>query len=142
MGAGVAPLSGLTVSQAAVSLSVKAAVPLVAVSVTWVEVFPPSGTVRGTGPSGFHARAGAWFATVKVALTTSAPPAARSRAAVMTWAPSATWAVLNGCAAPPAAVPAKSKGALFSVWRGVPVIPGLSRKKRTRVTPVSGPVKT
>ena len=109
--AGVDPVVGLTVSQEAVSVSVKAAAPLVALSVTWLEVFPPPGTVRLTGPPGFHARAGTWFATVKVALTTSVPPVDRSRAAVMTWEPLATCAVLNGCAVPLDAVLAKSKGA-------------------------------
>jgi hypothetical protein len=67
------------------------------------------------------------FETVKVAWTTSVPPARRSTAAVITWLPSGTVLVLNAFGAPFGVPPAKSHGALFSIWRGEPSICGSSR---------------
>src|SRR2546430_4028066 len=94
---------------------------------------------RGVSP---RTEAHAQSPTVKVAVTTSVPPALLSIAAVIVCEPLAMVVVLVGLAVPLAAVPAKSQGPAPSVWRGVPLICGLSSQKRTRVTPLAGEVNT
>ena len=85
---------------------------------------------------------GAALLTVKLELSTSVPPALLSTAAVIVCEPFAMVVVLVGLAVPFVAVPAKSQGPAPSVWRGVPLICGLSSQKRTRVTPLAGEVNT
>ena len=143
---GAAPLEGWTVSQAALEVVVIVGVVLLVVVIATVWV---AGEAAPCWPLklsvvGVALRAGgggARLATVKLAVSVWTP-ALVVTSAVIEWLPSVSWVVSKSVALPFAAVVAKSKGAAFSVTRGVPVAVGLSSQKRTWVAPVAGVVKT
>src|SRR5256885_15305706 len=79
--------------------------------------------------------------TVNVALRICVTLVVVTSRVVMVWLPPVSVPVLNPIALPLDAVPAKSSGAVRSVWRGAPAIVGASRKKAPRARPGAGPTQ-